>query len=166
MKYNFNNDKGTPEVFGFTDGDESWETLNNTSDRVLYKNADFSGTDWTNDFEARYPEENTDTTNLANFATWVVSTDREAATGEALDSPVTYDGVEYTADTAEYRLAKFKAEIESYIELESSLFYYLFTELFLQVDSRAKNSFPSILAALYTSVLTIPVSSMISNIFT
>lgn len=145
MKYNFNNDKGTPEVFGFTDGDESWETLNNTSDRVLYKNADFSGTDWTNDFEARYPEENTDTTNLANFATWVVSTDREAATGEALDSPVTYDGVEYTADTAEYRLAKFKAEIESYIELESSLFYYLFTELFLQVDSRAKNSFPSII---------------------
>jgi hypothetical protein len=144
-KYNFNNDKGTPEVFGFTNGDESWEILNNTSDRVIWKNADFSGTDWQNDFEARYPEDNTDTTNLANFAEWVVSTDREQATSEALAEPVTYDGVEYTADTADYRLAKFKAEIENYAELDSALFYYLFTELFLMVDSRAKNAFPTLI---------------------
>ena len=30
-----------------------------------------------------------------------------------------------------------------YAELQSTLFYYLFTELFLMVDSRAKNAFPS-----------------------
>ena len=30
-----------------------------------------------------------------------------------------------------------------YVELQSTLFYYLFTELFLMVDSRAKNAFPS-----------------------
>ena len=29
-KYNFNNDKGTDEVYGFEEGDESWEILNNT----------------------------------------------------------------------------------------------------------------------------------------
>lgn len=53
-KYNFNNDKGTPEIFGFQTGDESWEIRNNTSDRVLWKSDDFEGTDWQNDFEARY----------------------------------------------------------------------------------------------------------------
>ena len=29
------------------------------------------------------------------------------------------------------------------MEIQSTLFYYLFTELFLMVDSRAKNAFPS-----------------------
>ena len=48
--------KSTSEVFGFVDGDESWEVLNNTSARVLFKSDDFSGTVWLNDFEARYPD--------------------------------------------------------------------------------------------------------------
>ena len=49
----------------------------------------------------------------------------------------------YEHDTSEYRLAKFKAEAGEYMELQSAMFYYLFTELFLMVDSRAKNMFPS-----------------------
>lgn len=142
-KYNFNNDKGTPEVYGFATGDESWEMRNNTSNRVLFKNADFSGTDWQSDFEARYPEDNTDASNLSAFVAWVASTDQSAATGKALASPVTYDGVAYKNDTAEYRLAKFKAELADHAELTSAVFYYLFTELFLMVDSRAKNAFPT-----------------------
>ena len=60
---------------------------------------------------------------------------------------MTYDGVTYTSDTSDYRLAKFKAEIGNYAELESTMFYYLFTELFLMVDSRAKNSFPSFIGS-------------------
>ena len=142
-KYNFNNDKGTPEVFGFTEGDESWEILNNTSNRVLFKSANFSGDDWLNDFEARYPEDNVDSRRLAAFVSWVVSTDQAAATDRDLEDPITYDGVRYTQDTAAYRLAKFKAELENHAELDSAVFYYLFTELFLMVDSRAKNAFPS-----------------------
>ena len=149
-KYNFNNDKSTAEVFGFTDGDESWEVLNNTSDRVLWKSADFNGTDWLNDFEARYPDTDpayTDATQLAEFAAWMVSVDPEQATGEALESSVTIvDGEKsttYTNDTAAYRKAKFRAELSNFVELDSALFYYLFTELFLMVDSRAKNMFPS-----------------------
>lgn len=142
-KYNWNNDKGTPEVFGFTTGDESWEVLNNTSDRTLFKSADFTGTDWQNDFEGRYPDGYTNPAQLAEFAAWVVSTDTTAATGDALTSSVTYDGVTYTNDTAAYRRAKFKAEVGDYVEMDSALFYYLFTELFLMVDSRAKNMFPS-----------------------
>lgn len=147
-KYNFNNDKGTPEVFGFSGDDESWEVLNNTSDRVLWKSADFSGDAWLSDFEARYPDTDpayTDSTQLAQFAAWCASTDTSAATGAALPAAVTYDGAQYTSDTAEYRLAKFKAEIGNYVEVDSALFYYLFTETFLMVDSRAKNMFPSMI---------------------
>lgn len=149
-KYNFNNDKGTPEVFGFVDGDESWEIKNNTGNRVIWKSDDYSGTDWLNDFEARYPDTDppyVDPTQLAEFATWVKSTDTEQATGDTLPSPVTYDDVTYTVDNAAYRLAKFRNEAGNYLEINSMLFYYLFTELFLMVDSRAKNAFPSFMGS-------------------
>lgn len=145
-KYNFNNDKSTEDVFGFVNGDESWEILNNTGNRVIWKSNDYSGTEWLNDFEARYPDIKppyTDPTQLSELATWVMSTDTTAATNNTLDEPVTYDETTYTTDSAEYRLAKFKAEASDYLELDSTLFYYLFTELFLMVDSRAKNAFPS-----------------------
>lgn len=133
--------------------DESWEFQNNTSDRMLFKSADFESiyTDpetmeeypaWKNDFEARFPEDTyEDITQLKTFMDWIVSTNRSQATGEALESPVTYGEVEYTTDSAEYRLAKFSAEIGDYAELDSLIFYYIFTELFLMVDSRAKNLF-------------------------
>lgn len=145
-KYNWNNDKSTEETFGFQEDDESWEVLNNTSDRVLYKSADYSGDVWTGDFEARFPDTDpayTDVTQLREFAEWVVETDTEKATGAELEEPVTIGDATYAYDTSEYRLAKFKAEAGNYMELQSAMFYYLFTELFLMVDSRAKNMFPS-----------------------
>ena len=125
-KYNFNNDKGTAEVFGFESDDESWETLNNTSNRVLWKSADYTGSGWLNDFEARYPDTDPAYENpaqLKEFAEWLVSTDTTAATGDALSESVTYE------------------------EMDSAIFYYLFTEVFLMVDSRAKNSFPSFMGS-------------------
>lgn len=127
-KYNFNNDKETPEVFGFAEGDESWEIRNNTSNRVIWKSADYEGEDWLNDFKARYPKGNKNPEKLAHFASWVASTDRTGLS-EA---------------EAAARLEKFKNEIEDYAVLDSALFYYLFTELFLMVDSRAKNAFPTV----------------------
>lgn len=147
LKYNFNNDKGTAEVFGFESGDESWEVKNNTSNRVLFKSADFDGTDWLNDFEARYPDGYTDPTQLKAFSEWVVSTDTTKATNATFTSAKSYGGKTYTKDSKEYRLAKFKAELSNYVELDSCLFYYIFTELFLMVDSRAKNMFPSFMGA-------------------
>ncbi len=152
-KYNFNNDKGTPEVYGFTEGDESWEILNNTSNRTLFKSADFDATDengeklWKEDFEARYPEyedeQEPDISNLQPFVAWVASTDQTAATNAPLPEAKTWGGVKYESDTKEYRLAKFKNEFSEHAELQSAIYYYLFTELFLMVDSRAKNAFPS-----------------------
>lgn len=145
-KYNFNFDKATPEVFGFAEGDESWEILNNTSDRVLWKDDDYSGTDWQGDFEARYPKDSADPANLSELAAWLKSTDQSAATGDKLTVNRTFDGVLYTTDTAAYRLAKFKSEFAQHFEKDAVLFYYLFTELFLMVDSRAKNMFPTFMA--------------------
>ena len=126
-KYNFNNDKSTPEVFGFTSDDESWEIRNNTSDRVVWKNDDFSGTDWLNDFEGRHPDGNTNPTNLAALSSWIKSTDTTGLSD---------------AEKA-YRLERFKTELHNWMDVDSTLFYYLFTELFLMVDSRAKNAFPT-----------------------
>lgn len=127
-KYNFNFDKSAETVFGLTDGCESWEVLNNTSNRVLFKSADFSDSAWMDDFEARYPEDNTDYTNLKTMCDWVVSTDRSAVSTEAEKTE---------------RLTKFKDEFEEHFVKTPMLFYYLFTEVFLMVDSRAKNFFPT-----------------------
>lgn len=170
-KYNFNADKSAEEFFGFVEDDESWEIKNNTSNRVLFKSNDFTSMgvdedgqpvlDWTNDFEARFPDTDPPFMNpaqLKDFADWIITTDRTTATGDALESEVTYDSgrhdengdpimVTFTHDTADYRLLKFRNEISNYVELESAEFYYLFTELFLMVDSRAKNAFPSFMGS-------------------
>ena len=150
-KYNFNNDKSTEATFGFVSGDESWEVRNNTSDRVLFKSDDFSDDGWLSDFEARYPDTDPayeDPTQLAEFVSFVKSTDTAAATGNALPEAYTdADGNTHTVDNAAYRLAKFRTEIGDYAEVDSMLFYYLFTEEFLMVDSRAKNMFPSFVGA-------------------
>lgn len=127
-KYNFNDEKSSEQVYGLTDGCESWEVLNNTSSRVLFKSADFSGTGWQDDFEARYPDGNTNSSKLAAMVAWVASTDRNAVSSES--------------DKAA-RLTKFKNEFEDHFVKAPMLFYYLFTEVFLMVDSRAKNFFPT-----------------------
>lgn len=52
-----------------------------------------------------------------------------------------YKIMTFTKDTPAYRLTKFRAEAQDYMEVDSAVFYYLFTELFLMIDSRAKNMF-------------------------
>lgn len=137
-KYNFNYDKGSLEAYGWTDADECWEFLNNTSDHCLCKSADM--TNALDDFEARNPEENTDTTQLGEALAFVASTNTDAATGEVLAEAYTgKDGAIYTKDTEEYRLAKFEKEFEDYFDMEYSLVYYVRTLLSLMVDQRAKN---------------------------
>lgn len=162
-KMNFNNDKANEDVFGFIDGDESWEITNNNTYPALFITP-ATEENWQNSFEARYPDvgEAADISRLKEMTNWVVSTNQDAATNEPFDNPVeiTYtekylggsNGTsfesrvvtrEFASDSREYRLAKFKSELTNYFDLNSSLFYYIFTELFLMVDSRAKNAFPT-----------------------
>ena len=127
-KYNFNNDKGTAETFGFAAGDESWEILENGNDMVSFKSADFSGDGWKTSFEARYPEDNVDTTRLAAFSAWVASTDTDAVSDETKKAA---------------RLKKFREELADHADVQALIFYYVFTELFLCIDQREKNAFPT-----------------------
>ena len=46
---------------------------------------------------------------------------------------------QYTTDSAEYRLSKFKTEFTQYFDMNFSLFYYIMTLTLLMMDSRAKN---------------------------
>lgn len=127
-KYNFNNDKATEEVFGFEEGDESWEIRLNNTEMVLWKDDNFEGTAWQDSFEGRYPDKSTDVTNLQALSTWLKSTDTTA--------------VDTEEEKAE-RLAKFKNEFEDWFNKDAMIFNYIFTELFLMVDNRAKNAFPT-----------------------
>lgn len=127
-KYNFNNDKGTSEVFGFAIGDESWEILQNNTEMVIWKDDDFTGDRWKTSFEARYPDKSTDTTRLAAFSSWLKSTDTTVVTSESEKAA---------------RLQKFKDEFADWCNVDAMIFNYIFTEMFLMVDNRAKNAFPT-----------------------
>lgn len=153
-KYNFNLPKRAPGPYGYSGNMESWEFQNNTSNLMLFLTDYFDETmytdpstgetkeKWRYDYEARMPsDEWTNYAKLQELESFVYSTYRAEATGNALPSSVTYDGVTYTNDTAAYRLAKFKNEFGKYAEVNSFIFYYIFTSLFLMVDSRAKNLF-------------------------
>lgn len=158
-QYNMNNDKSNENVFGFDRSKwpktECWEFSNNTSDRTLFKKSEWEETiydkesdsyvpAWLSDFEARFPDLDDpykDYTQFKRFCDFIVSTDRRQATGTELNNIVIYNGVEYNKDTPEYRLAKFKNEFENYAIKDTFIFYYIFTETFLMIDSRAKNLF-------------------------
>ena len=146
-----NNSKKNLEVFGQTDVSRQMcvEIDNNTNNQCRFKSADLSGETWDGEgsFEFRFPDTKnpTDAQKAAwqRVLSWTVSTDRTAATGNTLLNPVTYAGVTYTSDTAEYRAAKFKAEFENYWIKDSVLYHYLFTERHTMVDNRSKNTFCS-----------------------
>jgi len=138
-KYNFLNDKGTPEVFGFADGDEIWDVRSNT-DQLSKFHTNVFGDAWSTEaYEPIYPEDYTDNTKLKEMTDFIYSTWQDEATDEALDAPVTYDGVTYSTDSAAYRLAKFKDGYPRLYDLDNAAFYYVYTLVLMMVDNRQKN---------------------------
>lgn len=134
-KYNFNNDKGTHETFGFVQKDgaewpagtfapECWEFLNNTSKRCLFQTADFSGDGWKEDFEARFPEEGFEISHLAELSA-------------ALAATYITDADDDAARTA--KLAAFRQVVADHFDLDNLLSYYVLRELFVMADQGAKN---------------------------
>ena len=128
-KMNFNNDKSNDDTYGFTEGDECWEFINNTTPLVLFQTDNMK--EWQTSFESRYPEEagsdehtygtgEGELTKLTEVVKWVYSTARLDTDTEAQKAA---------------KLKKFRNELKKHFDLESTLFYYLYTELFLMVDS-------------------------------
>ena len=164
-KANFNNDKANEDVYGFAEGDESWEITNNSADEAKFKKPATAET-FENAFEIRFPDEDgySDLSKLGPMTEWVCSTDPLQATDEPIE-PISFtytdvvraeDGSYNTkvvvtdvfdTDSAEYRKSKFKAELADWFNINSTIFYYIFTHLFLMVDSRAKNAFPTYFAS-------------------
>ena len=165
-KYNFNDDKSNENVFGF-DRDkypmcECVEFKNNVNPLVKFQSSDYEKmiTDekgklvkaWTDAFEFRFPDLDdpySDYTRFKRMTDWVYSTWIGGATNEKLEEDIEYpkwdnpkeETVLYTHDTEDYRLSKFRAEFDQYFVKDAMTFYYLFTEVFLLVDNRAKNMF-------------------------
>lgn len=80
-KYNFNNDKETEHVFGFRDipgFDNSkmqcWEVLNNGHHLALFQDTTNFDKEWTDAFEARYPDKSTAIDDVKKFAQWLTTT--------------------------------------------------------------------------------------------
>ena len=112
----FNNDKGNADTLGLTSeypNAESWEFKDNDELLCLFKTNDFSRN--ANAFEARYPDGNTNFTQIDALVEWVYSTKDD--------------------------ITKFKDEFEQHFNLHYTMVYYLLTEAFGMIDSRAKNMF-------------------------
>ena len=83
-KYNFNNDKSTESVFGFTgipgfnnEKMQCWEVLNNGNSLALFTTADGFDANWSDAFEARYPDKSTNVSDLKAFCTWMSGVSQE-----------------------------------------------------------------------------------------
>ena len=73
------------------------------------------------------------------MAEWLVSTNTDQAPGTALESPVTYGSKVYSYDNAEYRQAKFRAELGNYFDINYLCSYYTITDCLAAADQRVKN---------------------------
>ena len=123
------------------------EVGNNDDPRVLFKSNDYSGTNFYDNFEFRYLDEEqfTEAQAIALFksevADFVFETDWTRATGDALSEVKTYGGLAYTEDTAAYRKARWKAEASNHFDMDSLYWHHNFTLFMLLRDNRAKNMF-------------------------
>ena len=163
-KYNFNNDKGTEEIYGLEDGDESWEVGNNEKLLCFFDNTeDPTWTNWRTAFETRYPDDDDELTKkgespytdeqiadrlaglkevvnwVSDSVTWVDSTTKSAVT---FNNTVTTADTTMAAATGRTAAAEaFRREFKEHFNMDLMTFFFVYTEFFLMVDNRAKNMF-------------------------
>lgn len=133
-KFNFNNDKSTPSVFGFCDipgFDNSrmqcWEVLNNGHALCNFTKFDdeYFDKNWEDAFEARYDEDNPLIDDLKEFCRWIHSTKGAS------------DGVNVLDESL---MNKFKTEKWYHIDVYKMAAYYVYIMRFGAVDQTVKNS--------------------------
>jgi hypothetical protein len=157
-KYNFNNDKSTEEVFGFTgipgyhnaewvdvvfggeNPTECWEFLNNDYDMGCFLDDDFNALDedgtphWLKVFEARFPD---DGERNAAFEAGAQPTYLKPLVQWVKSTDATAAGL--TASQIAARKTKFRNELANWFDVPYLCDYYMFTEVFGCVDQRVKN---------------------------
>lgn len=134
-QYNFDNDKSTEAVFGFTpenftDGNtkvECWEVLDSGRALALMIDDDFDAKEtsegeeyyaWERAYEGRYPDGNTNITNLRTLVSWVCAC---------------YNG-------GNYDHTKFNDELDQHLDVWKVAAYYVYLMRFGAVDQTVKNS--------------------------
>ncbi len=166
---NMGNSKNNSAVFHDLDNPNECciETKDNNSTHCMMLDPSFSVEDLDSEdfFEFRYPESPTDEMKNAfiRLVHWFANGNPANATGDALDSEVTFEpytfkgtGQEnevlagliisdyagtYTNDTYEYRMAKMLSECEDYLIMDSMVYHYVFIEQHAMVDNVCKNTF-------------------------
>lgn len=122
-KYNFNNDKSTESVFGFTGIDgfdnsrmQCWEVLNNGNHLALFEDVENFDAEWAEAYESRYPDVGAaaNTADLKAFCEWVVST--------------------------KGNVEKFSTEKWQHMDVYKAAAYYVYVTRFGAVDQTVKNS--------------------------
>ena len=127
-KYNFNNDKSTESVFGFTDipgfdnsNVECWEVTENGNTLALFTDTSNYDSRWSGCYEARYPDDSGKPSEAARakqalktFNLWVNSTKND--------------------------LAKFITEKWSHMDVYKMAAYYIYAMRFGAADQIVKNS--------------------------
>ena len=122
-KYNFNNDKSTESVFGFTGIDgfdnsrmQCWEVLNNGNHLALFEDVENFDAEWAEAYESRYPDVGAaaNTADLKAFCEWVVST--------------------------KGNVEKFSTEKWQHMDVYKAAAYYVYAMRFGAVDQIVKNS--------------------------
>ena len=133
-KFNFNNDKSTPSVFGFCDipgFDNSrmqcWEVLNNGHALCNFTKFDdeYFDANWEDAFEARYDEDNPLIDDLKEFCRWIYSTKGAS------------DGITVLDESL---MEKFKTEKWNHLDVYKMAAYYVYIMRFGAVDQTVKNS--------------------------
>ena len=131
-QYNFNNDKSTEDVFGFTalskegvtpfdnSNVECWEVLDSDNSIALFTDVSNFDSKWDDAFEARYPDKNSDTTALKAVAQFINSC---------------YDSTNDTVDVATWQAGK-----ASHFDLNKLAAYYVYLLRFGAVDQTVKNA--------------------------
>lgn len=143
---------------------QCWECLNNPSNlvgmreywdeevdaTVTYKPDDptkvahSAYATWTNAFESRFPEHETEASTdkraLARVINWLASTNRNS---DVIAKDLIAKGTEATPENiaaeSAARLNKFNNELADYFNLDFLAFYYVLTETLMMIDSRGKN---------------------------
>jgi hypothetical protein len=157
-KFNFNNDKSTEAVFGFTgipgyhdaawvedvfggeNPTECWEFLNNDYDMGSFLDDDFEALDedgtphWLKVFEARFPDD--DDRNAA-FEAGAQPTYLKPLVQWVKSTDTTVAGL--TSAEIAARKTKFQNELADWFDVPYLCDYYMFTEIFGCVDQRVKN---------------------------
>lgn len=84
---------------------------------------------------------------IKRFHNWVVSTNvllaerykSEHGDYATLETPVVYNGTTYKKDNPAYRRAKFTMEADTYLKLDSAIFYFTYCQWIIGMDSMDKN---------------------------